>query len=114
MDPTADIQNTGGRPCREADACTDFDILQYLPEKAGEEEMPVSTKGAMKQIKAYIAAKGFCYPEELIENFFLSLKSKPLCNPCGGLRHGKDPAGSAVCPGHWGGMQAGSGSPGLE
>lgn len=40
--------------------------------------MPVSTKGAMKQIKAYIAAKGFCYPEELIENFFLSLKSKPF------------------------------------
>ena len=78
MDPTADIQNTGGRPYREADACTDFDILQYLPEKAGEEEMPVSTKGAMKQIKAYIAAKGFCYPEELIENFFLSLKSKPF------------------------------------
>lgn len=78
MDPTADIQNTGGRPYREADACTDFDILQYLPEKAGEEEMPVSTKGAMKQIKAYIAARGFCYPGELIENFFLSLKSKPF------------------------------------
>lgn len=78
MDPTADIQNTGGRPYREADACTDLNYEQFLPEKAGEEEMPVSTKGAMKQIKAYIAARGFCYPEELIENFFLSLKSKPF------------------------------------
>lgn len=78
MDPTADIQNTGGRPCREADACTDLNYEQFLPEKVGEEEMPVSTKGAMKQIKAYIAARGFCYPEEMIENFFLSLKTKPF------------------------------------
>lgn len=40
--------------------------------------MPVSTKEAMKQIKEYIAAKGFSYKDELIENFFLSLKSKPF------------------------------------
>lgn len=47
-------------------------------EEVGEEEMPVSTKEAMKQIKEYIAAKGFSYKDELIENFFLSLKSKPF------------------------------------
>lgn len=40
--------------------------------------MPVSTKEAMKQIKEYIAAKGFSYKDALIENFFLSLKSKPF------------------------------------
>lgn len=40
--------------------------------------MPVSTIEAVKQIKAYIAAKGFSYPEGFIENFFLCLKTKPF------------------------------------
>ena len=41
-------------------------------------EVPVIPKAALMQIKAYIAARGFTYPEGLIENFYLSLKSKPF------------------------------------
>lgn len=44
--------------------------------KEGEEE--VSTKGTIEAIKRYIASKGFTYEEGLVENFFLSLKSKPF------------------------------------
>lgn len=42
----------------------------------GEEE--VSTKETIENIKKYIASRGFTYEESLIENFFLSLKSKPF------------------------------------
>lgn len=42
----------------------------------GEEE--VSVKYTIAQIKKYIAAKGFSYEDGLIENFYLSLKSKPF------------------------------------
>lgn len=42
----------------------------------GEEEM--SVKDTIGQIKNYIAAKGFSYNDGLIENFYLSLKSKPF------------------------------------
>lgn len=48
------------------------------PKGEGEDKVPVSTKEAIKQIKEYIAAKGFSYKDSLIENFFLSLKSKPF------------------------------------
>ena len=41
-----------------------------------EEEMEVSER--INLIKSYIAAKGFEYPDGLIENFYLSLKSKPF------------------------------------
>lgn len=41
-----------------------------------ETEMKVSEK--INQIKNYIGAKGFTYPDGLIENFYLSLKSKPF------------------------------------
>lgn len=44
--------------------------------KEGEEE--VSTKGTIENIKNYIASKGFTYEDGLVENFFLSLKSKPF------------------------------------
>lgn len=37
-----------------------------------------STKEIIDQIKAYIAARGFSYDDGLIENFYLSLKSKPF------------------------------------
>lgn len=47
-------------------------------EKEGDDEMQATTKEAIDQIKAYIAAKGFTYSEGLIENFYLSLKSKPF------------------------------------
>ena len=46
--------------------------------KEGEDEVLVSTKETIQQIKEYIASKGFTYNDELIENFFLSLKSKPF------------------------------------
>ena len=44
--------------------------------KGGEKEMTIKEKVAA--IKAYIAAKGFNYEGDLIENFYLSLKSKPF------------------------------------
>ena len=44
--------------------------------KGGEKEMTIKEKIAA--IKAYIAARGFNYEGDLIENFYLSLKSKPF------------------------------------
>lgn len=44
----------------------------------GEEEVPVLAKEYMKPIKDYITAKGFSYNGRLIENFYLSLKTKPF------------------------------------
>lgn len=58
------------------DALTDFGILRYLPEEEGEKEL--STKQSLEQIKAYISSNGFSYDGDLIENFYLSLKSKPF------------------------------------
>ena len=55
----------------------EFGIERYLEE--GEEEVPeLSIKESMELIKEYIASKGFSYDGELIENFYLSLKSKPF------------------------------------
>ena len=47
-------------------------------EEGGEEEMIIDTKKAISKIKSYIAAKGYTYNDGLIENFYLSLKSKPF------------------------------------
>ena len=59
------------------DALKEFGIERYL--KEGEEEVPeLSVKDSVKVIKKYIASKGFSYDDELIENFYLSLKSKPF------------------------------------
>ncbi len=44
--------------------------------KGGEKEMTIKEKVAA--IKLYIAARGFNYEGDLIENFYLSLKSKPF------------------------------------
>ena len=41
-------------------------------------QVKVSTKDRIAAIKAYIAARGFNYEGDLIENFYLSLKSKPF------------------------------------
>lgn len=57
------------------DALTEVNILRFLP-KGGEEEM--KTKDILEKIKQYIAAKGFTYKDNLVENFYLSLKSKPF------------------------------------
>jgi len=48
------------------------EIMQY-----GEEEK-MSVKEIISKIKEYISAKGFSYEDGLIENFYLSLKSKPF------------------------------------
>lgn len=46
--------------------------------KERDNEVPISTREAITYIKDYFAFKGFNYPDGLIENFFLSLKSKPF------------------------------------
>lgn len=48
----------------------------YRKVSGGEEALPV--KDTVSQIKSYIASKGFSYEDGLIENFYLSLKSKPF------------------------------------
>ena len=57
------------------EALEKIDILQYKLEE-GEKEL--STKDTLVQIKSYIASKGFSYKDDLIENFYLSLRSKPF------------------------------------
>ena len=52
------------------------DHVYQLTMKGDEETMDV--KSQIAQIKAYIASKGFSYNDGLIENFYLSLKSKPF------------------------------------
>lgn len=52
------------------------DHTYELTMKGDEREMRVSEK--MNAIKSYIAGKGFTYPSQMIENFYLSLKSKPF------------------------------------
>lgn len=41
-------------------------------------EIGMTTKEKVAAVKAYIAARGFNYEGDLIENFYLSLKSKPF------------------------------------
>ncbi len=63
------------------DALTDFNILRYLPSDNGDSNkrtMPDSIKETISKIKTYIVSHGFSYPDGLIENFYLSLKSKPF------------------------------------
>lgn len=43
-----------------------------------EGDSTLSVEDSIESIKAYIAAKGFSYQDGLIENFYLSLKSKPF------------------------------------
>ena len=57
-------------------ALKEFNILKYLDKK--EENKKLSTKETLEQIKQYIESKGFLYDSGLIENFYLSLKSKPF------------------------------------
>ena len=50
-------------------------IPLYAPKK---EDATMTDKQKIDRIKRYIAWKGFSYEEGLIENFYLSLKSKPF------------------------------------
>lgn len=49
---------------------------EIIEVKEGEEQL--STKETLASIKNYIAAKGFTFDECLVENYYLSLKSKPF------------------------------------
>ncbi len=43
-----------------------------------EEKGPMSVFESITQVKEFIRSRGFTYPEGLVENFYLSLKSKPF------------------------------------
>ena len=58
-------------------AIDETDIMDYLW-KVGEPPKVLTPKEALESIKRYIASKGFTYDSNLIENFYLSLKSKPF------------------------------------
>lgn len=47
-------------------------------DEAVKESVKVDTKETLDFIKEYISAKGFYYTDNLIDNFYLSLKSKPF------------------------------------
>ena len=59
------------------DALARVDKERLLREE-GEPDMQMTTRDKIGQIKTYIASKGFSYEDGLIENFYLSLKSKPF------------------------------------
>ena len=87
-----DFNDDGNRACSSAfKKYEEFLNLQDNPDKPfvepenppveikkDVEKMTISTKDAIAKIKAYIAAKGFSYNDDLIDNFYLSLKSKPF------------------------------------
>lgn len=57
------------------DALKEFGITKYLS-KEGKKVLSIKEK--LAHIKNFIRAKGFSFEDELIENFYLSLKSKPF------------------------------------
>ena len=61
----------------------DYALSESIPEAdsgEGVDALPVtiSTKDIINRIQMYIKAAGFTYEDKLIENFYLSLKSKPF------------------------------------
>ena len=60
------------------DALTEFNILRFLPGKEVKKPFALTAKEAIDRIKSYISFRGFTYPGSLVENFYLSLKSKPF------------------------------------
>jgi len=78
---TADLGKQFGRYAGTKESRARFsklgDMLYEVSfESGGEEELTV--KETISRIKEYIEAKGFSYQDGLIENFYLSLKSKPF------------------------------------
>lgn len=55
---------------------SDIEVAEDFDTSGGEEELSVAN--TIVQINNYIASKGFTYEKGLIENFYLSLKSKPF------------------------------------
>ena len=60
------------------DALTEFGIERYFEDNTNTGGEKMTTKQKIEAIKNYIASKGFNYEGNLIENFYLSLKSKPF------------------------------------
>lgn len=59
------------------EALKEIDLSRIDPNyERGEEQL--STKDKLQHINAYIAARGFTFDEGLVENYYLSLKSKPF------------------------------------
>ncbi|TDO95012.1 dynein-related subfamily AAA family protein [Halanaerobium saccharolyticum] len=54
----------------------EFALLEEDPMIAESDKL--TTKEKLNQIKTYIKAQGYTYPDKLIENFYLSLKTKPF------------------------------------
>ncbi|MCI9141102.1 MAG: AAA domain-containing protein [Lachnospiraceae bacterium] len=77
--PDTDSDNN---PDLQADPSADMDLTDGLDIEPGaesqEEEEPLDTREIISRIKKYIESKGFTYNGSLIENFYLSLKSKPF------------------------------------
>ena len=67
----------------------DMTLISPEIKHKSEDLMEVTTGEAVVQIKEYIASKGFSYPDGLIENFYLSLKSKPFAILAGTSGTGK-------------------------
>lgn len=55
---------------------SNVEVTEDFDTSGGEEELTI--KNTIMQINNYIASKGFTYEQGLIENFYLSLKSKPF------------------------------------
>ncbi|PYI50280.1 MrcB family domain-containing protein [Paenibacillus flagellatus] len=53
-------------------------VLNPTPDEVLLPVTPISVPAQLKAIQAYIQQKGFHYPEHLIENFYLSMKTKPF------------------------------------
>lgn len=62
-------------------ALSEFDILRFLVHENSPVEEPIvtmTTKDTIHHIASYIKSKGFSFSDELIKNYYLSLKSKPF------------------------------------
>lgn len=59
------------------EALKEIDITGINPNYERGEE-PMSTKDILEHINSYISAKGFTFDKGLVENYYLSLKSKPF------------------------------------
>lgn len=60
----------------EKNILKDIDKLPEDKKKEGEKKL--ENKGIIEYVKKYISSKGFIFDEGLIENYYLSLKSKPF------------------------------------
>ena len=70
------------------DALKEIDLSGIDPNYKRSEEQ-LSTKEILQHINAYIAAKGFTFDDGLVENYYLSLKSKPFAILAGTSGTGK-------------------------